>query len=370
MDNIFRNIYKNKKILITGHTGFKGAWLTQWLLELGANICGYSLNPPTEINLFNNLRIENEITHIVSDIRDYQSLLRVFQDFNPEIVFHLAAQPLVRTSYLNPIETYQTNVMGTVNVLEAIRNCESVKSAIIITTDKCYENKEWVYGYRENDPMGGYDPYSASKGCAEIVISSYRNSFFNIENFGKAHNIALASARAGNVIGGGDWALDRLIPDCIRAITNNETIVLRNPVSTRPWQHVLEPLAGYLWLGCKTLEDGKKYSEAWNFGPYDEDVLTVEEVVNKIINFWKHGDYKIESDNIYHEANLLKLDISKAFFKLNWKTVYKANKAIEKTAEWYKLYYEKSKDIKVLTINHINDYVRNAKELNIEWSVR
>ncbi|MFN8575923.1 MAG: CDP-glucose 4,6-dehydratase [Candidatus Sericytochromatia bacterium] len=370
MNSIFNNTYKGKKVLLTGHTGFKGSWVAQWLLELGADVCGYSLNPPTEINLFDKLNISNEINHNISDIRDYDSLIKVFKEFKPDIVFHLAAQPLVRESYITPIDTFQTNVIGTANVLEAIRYCDSVKAGVIITTDKCYENKEWVYGYRENDPMGGHDPYSASKGCAELVTSSYRNSFFNVDKFGDSHNVTIASTRAGNVIGGGDWAVDRLVPDCIRALTKNETIIIRNPISTRPWQHVLEPLSGYLWLGAKMLEDGKKYSEAWNFGPNDEDVLTVEELVKNVIKYWGNGEYKIVSDKIYHEANLLKLDISKAFFKLNWKPVYKANNAIKKSIEWYKNYYQGSQDIKSLTIKQINEYINDAKELKIEWSVK
>lgn len=370
MNNLFNNIYKDKKVLVTGHTGFKGSWLTQWLINLGADVCGYSLNPPTEINLFNELKVEQEINHNISDIRDYDSLSKVLNNFKPEIVFHLAAQSLVRESYLTPIDTFQTNVIGTANVLEAIRHCDSVKVGVIITTDKCYENKEWVYGYRENDPMGGYDPYSASKGCAELVTSSYRNSFFNVDKFGISHNVSIASTRAGNVIGGGDWAVDRLVPDCIDALTKNKTIFIRNPISTRPWQHVLEPLSGYLCLAAKMFEDGKKYSESWNFGPKDEDVLTVEELVNYMINFWGDGNYKVISDNIYHEAKLLKLDISKAFFKLKWKPVYRASDAIKKSVEWYKSFYQDNQYIKSLTISQINDYINKSKELNIEWSVK
>ncbi len=367
MNNLFKNIYSGTKVLITGHTGFKGSWMTQWLLNMGAEVCGYSLIPPTEINLFDNLNLVENINHVTGDIRDYQTLLKTFNDFKPEIVFHLAAQSLVRLSYSNPLETYQINVLGTANLLEAVRHCQSVKSVVIVTTDKCYENKEWVYGYREIDPMGGYDPYSASKGCSELVVASYRNSFFHHDKFGDTHNVSLSSVRAGNVIGGGDWALDRLIPDCVRSLSKEETIIIRNPIATRPWQHVLEPISGYLWLCAKMLEDSKKYGSAWNFGPFDDGVLTVEEVVKQSIKSWGSGKYEIRSDNIYHEANLLKLDISKAFFNLKWQPIYKADEAINKSINWYKEYYQNNQDMLDITNKDINQYIEKAKELNIKW---
>ena len=337
MDN---NFYKNKKIFITGHTGFKGSWLTLWLISLGADVTGYSLEPPTNPNLFDILNIKVKINHIIGNILDEENLNKSLKKAQPEIVFHLAAQALVRQSYIEPKQTYETNIIGTVNLFEAIRKTESVKSIVIVTSDKCYENKEHNIGYKETDAMGGYDPYSSSKGCIELITNSYRNSFFNITDFGKKHNVAIASARAGNVIGGGDWANDRLIPDCVKSIYKNETINIRNPNATRPWQHVLEPLSGYLLLAEKLFTDGIKYSGAWNFGPENIDVLSVENVVKKTIEFLQKGEYKIESNNKFHEANLLQLDISKAKTKLNWKPTFHANEAIKQTCEWYKNFYE------------------------------
>jgi CDP-glucose 4,6-dehydratase len=358
----FYDIYKNKKVLITGHTGFKGAWLTFWLKELGAEVLGYSLESPTNPSLFNTLKLKNEIHHVIGNILDEEKLLNTFKNFKPEIVFHLAAQPLVRLSYKEPKLTYETNVIGTLNVLESIRKTESVKVSVNITTDKCYENKEWIYGYRENDPMGGYDPYSSSKGCAELLISSYRNSFFNPKDYGQSHNTSISSVRAGNVIGGGDWAEDRLIPDCIKSLIKKENIYLRNPSSIRPWQHVLEPLSGYLLLGSKMLEDKTKYCEGWNFGPDDKEILSVEDVVKNAIKVWGEGSYTINPDNQIHEANFLKLDISKARFYLNWSPVYSTFESIEKTVYWYKEYYNKSNMID-FTKNQINEYMK--KSLNV-----
>jgi len=285
---MFNNIYKNKKVLITGHTGFKGSWLALWLKELGAEVIGYALKPPTtpsHYELLTQQPTDNlNIISIEGDIRNYIKLNEIFQSYKPEIVFHLAAQPLVRYSYINPVETFETNVMGTINVFEACRNCESVRAIVNITSDKCYENKEWVWGYRESDPMGGYDPYSASKGCAELVTSAYRNSFFtpSYPLTDSPPRVLLASARAGNVIGGGDWADDRLIPDIMRATAKNESVIIRNPKATRPWQHVLEPLSGYLLLGQKLLEGRKEFAGGWNFGPDDESNITVENLIENI----------------------------------------------------------------------------------------
>lgn len=364
MQNIFNGIYKGKKVFLTGHTGFKGAWLSIWLKQLGAEVLGYSLEPNTTPNLFNLCEIDKEINSVFGDIRDSEKLEKVMTKFNPDIVFHLAAQPLVRLSYNEPKMTYETNVIGTLNVYEAARKCNSLKAIVSITTDKCYENKEWVYGYRENDPMGGYDPYSSSKGCAELLTSSYRNSFFN--NLG----ISLASTRAGNVIGGGDWAEDRLIPDLVRAVSNNEALIIRNPIATRPWQHVLEPLSGYLWLGALLLQGRKELSCGWNFGPNDSNVLSVEEILKLSLKEWGRGVYKVDKSAQPHEAKLLKLDISKARAELKWEPVYHVEDTISKTIEWYKNFYD-NKDINMreFTINQIKEYVKNAQKKSILWSV-
>jgi len=360
MKQNFNNIYKNKKVLVTGHTGFKGSWLSLWLLELGANVIGYSLEPPTQPNLFETLSLNKKLIHIIGDVRDEKKLSSVFKKYQPEFVFHLAAQPLVRLSYAEPKLTYETNIMGTINVLEAIRKTDSVRVCVVITTDKCYENKEWIYGYREIDPMGGYDPYSSSKACAELIVSAYRNSFLNPKDYGKIHNIALSSVRAGNVIGGGDWGEDRLIPDCVKTLSKNKIINIRNPQATRPWQYVLEPLSGYLLLGSKMYKYGKKYSSSWNFGPNDNDIITVEEIVKSVIKNWGNGDYKADTSNQPHEAGLLKLDISKARTFLGWKPVYNIYKTIERTISWYKKFYngiEKEKLYKI-TVSDISEYIK------------
>ncbi|MBT3261538.1 CDP-glucose 4,6-dehydratase [bacterium] len=362
MKSLFKDLYQNKKVLITGHTGFKGSWLTLWLKELGAEILGYSLSIPTKPSHFELLGLD--IKTVFGDIRDAEKLKQTFQEFQPEIVFHLAAQPFVRASYKDPRYTYETNVMGTVNLFEAVRQTPSVKVVVNITTDKCYENREWVYGYRENDPMGGYDPYSNSKGCSELITASYRNSFFNAEDFGKTHNVSLASVRAGNVIGGGDWGEDRLIPDFARALSKSETLVLRNPQATRPWQHVLEPLSGYLKLGSLMYQNGAKYSSGWNFGPQDSHHLTVEEIVKQSLKIWGSGKYKVIPDKELHEAMLLKLDISKAQYYLNWQPVYDSAQTIEESIKWYKEYYSGHHNMRAYSIKQIEDYIdkRNVKE--------
>lgn len=351
MSNPFNDAYQGKKVLITGNTGFKGSWLSIWLNKLGAEVIGYSLRPPTEPSMFEICGLYKKFTTITGDIKDERKLAKVFCDCQPDMVFHLAAQPLVRYSYIYPKETYETNVMGTVNVLEATRNTDSVKAVVVITTDKCYENKEWVYGYRETDPMGGYDPYSSSKGCAELVVSAYRNSFFHQKD------IALASVRAGNVIGGGDWAQDRLLPDFVRAVSENKPILIRNPLATRPWQHVLDPLSGYLQLGALMLTGKKKYSSAWNFGPRDMDVLNVEEILQLAIKLWGKGSIAIDKGEQLHEAHLLKLDISKAQAWLDWRPVYNIHSAVDKTIQWYKLFYEnKNEDMYQFTLKQIEEY--------------
>lgn len=368
MINLFNGVYKRKKILITGHTGFKGSWLTLWLKQLGAEIIGYSLSPPTKPNLFGILKLEKEITHIIGDIRDEKKLKTVFKTHKPDIVIHMAAQPLVKYSYLHPKKTYETNVIGTLNVLEAIRETKSVKVVINVTSDKCYDNKNWVYGYRENDPIGGYDPYSSSKGCAELLTSSYRNSFFNPQDYGKTHNVALASVRAGNVIGGGDWAQDRLIPDCIRSLSRNKKIYIRNPKAIRPWQYVLEPLSGYLWLGALMWNNPIKYNEGWNFGIHDTDFFTVKEIVKKVVELWGYGRFELNRDNKLYEMKLLKLDVSKTNFYLKWKSVYNTEIALNETIKWYKNFFSDKQDMINFTLNQIKIYVKKAEELNIIWT--
>ena len=359
MDSCFGGIYKGKRVLVTGHTGFKGGWLSLWLKELGAEVLGYSLEPPTSPNLLEAIRLDNKIVHILADIRDEQNLLYVFDDFQPEFVFHLAAQPLVRLSYKEPKLTYETNIMGTINLLEAIKKTDSVRVVVNITSDKCYENKEWVYGYRETDPMGGHDPYSSSKGCAELVTSAYRSSFFNPERYNE-HKVALSSVRAGNVIGGGDWGEDRLIPDCVKSLSQGKTILIRSPKATRPWQHVLEPLSGYLLLGAKLWYHGPRYSGAWNFGPMDGEVWTVEDVVKEMIRSWGNGSYRVESHGNPHEAHWLKLDCSKARIDLQWEPRYCVKQALEKSIEWYRMFYQGSKatDMMAFTEKQIDGYLK------------
>lgn len=356
-------LYRGKKVLVTGHTGFKGSWLALWLKELGAEVLGYALEPPSDPNFFEAVGLERAITSIHGDVRDADQLISVFRKFKPEFVFHLAAQPLVRLSYKEPQLTYSTNIMGTVNVLEAVRKTESVRAAVIITSDKCYENKEWVYGYRENDPMGGYDPYSSSKGCAELIVAAYIKSFFNPERH-HDHRVAVASARAGNVIGGGDWGADRLIPDCVRALSQREEIVLRNPYAVRPWQHVIDPLSGYLRLAAQMYAQGSQFSGAWNFGPKDEAVLTVGEVVELAIKLWGKGTCRIDTADHPHEAKLLKLDCSKAHTLLKWKPRYSIDQAVKETIEWYKLYYSGADkdDIRQKSKSQIAKYMEKLQE--------
>ena len=364
MKNLFGGIYKNRRVLVTGHTGFKGSWLVYWLKQMGADVIGYALEVPTKPSHIELLDLD--IVSVIGDIRDQEKLDRIFKIYQPEIVFHLAAQPLVRLSYEDPIETYGINVMGTLYVYEACRKV-NVKAIVNITSDKCYENREWVWGYRENDPMGGYDPYSSSKGCAELLTSSYRNSYFNLKDYIKKHHTLLASCRAGNVIGGGDWAKDRLITDIMVAVSKREKVQIRNPQATRPWQHVLEPLSGYLQIGQKLLEGKKEFAEGWNFGPSDEGAITVEEVVKHIRQYWEKIDYELNSDSQQpHEANLLKLDCSKAHIKLRWKDVWDGQKTFEITTSWYKAFYEQKK---VLTKENLDNYIEDAKSKNIEWAI-
>lgn len=365
MENLFNNIYKNKTVLVTGHTGFKGSWLCYWLEQMGAKVIGYSLDAPTNPNHIN--IIKPDIISIIRNINDFEKLNTTFQKYKPDIVFHLAAQALVRESYKNPIETYETNVIGTLKVLEASKNTK-VKAFVNITSDKAYENKEWIWGYRENDPLGGYDPYSSSKACADILTKSYKNSFFNTNEYKKTHSTLIATCRAGNVIGGGDWAKDRLLTDIILSIINNQTLEIRSPYATRPWQHVLEPLSGYLLIGQKLLEEKVEIAQEWNLGPNDDNNISVIQLVKKIKKYWEKLDYNIKSNETnLHEANLLKLDCSKARSLLKWESVWDSSKTFERTVLWYKDYYENNK---INTHKDLIDYIEDAKSQNLEWTIK
>ena len=340
--------WSNKKVLITGHTGFKGSWLSLWLQRLGAAVIGYSLPAPTQPNLFEVADVKQGLTSMIGDIRDLAELQAVMTEHQPDIVFHMAAQPLVRYSYENPVETYATNVMGTVNLLESVRHTKSVRVVVIITTDKCYENREWVWGYRENEPMGGRDPYSSSKGCAELVTEAYRSSFFAPQQ-DLAQPAAISSVRAGNVIGGGDWASDRLIPDIIRAIQAQQPVPIRNPHATRPWQHVLEPLSGYMLLAERLWQDGAAYAEGWNFGPNDEDVKPVSWIVDYLTQRWGEGaTWQLDAGDHPHEANYLKLDCSKAKARLGWHPRLSLETALEWIVEFYQAYSHQQDVAKVV----------------------
>lgn len=350
-------IFKKRRILITGHTGFKGSWLCLLLNKLGASVYGYALEPPTNPSLFDEAKIAELITSYIGDIREYDYLLKVMTEVQPEIVIHMAAQPLVRESYKIPVETYAINVMGTVHLLEACRHTNSVKAIVNVTTDKCYENREWHWGYRENEPMGGYDPYSNSKGCSELVTSAYRNSYFNPHKY-QEHEVAIASARAGNVIGGGDWADDRLIPDFIRAISKGEELKIRSPYAIRPWQHVLEPLTGYLSLAAKLYSEGARYAEAWNFGPDDRDAKNVEWITNTICQLWGEGaKYSIDNNPQPHEANYLKLDCSKAKAELGWVPKWNIGTSLKSIVDWNKAFLSGS-DMRAITLQQIDQYFK------------
>ena len=350
---MFGNIYKDKKVIITGDTGFKGSWLAIWLLNLGADVVGISMPPQNSRDNYVVCGLSERITHIDQDIRDYDALRKIFDEYSPEIVFHLAAQTIVLEGYQDPLKTFSTNFMGTVNVLEAIRHTESVKAGVIITTDKCYENREWVYGYRETDRLGGNDPYSASKAACEMAIASYTYSFFNDDS-----STNIASVRAGNVIGGGDWAENRIIPDCIRALENDEPIIVRNPYAVRPWQHVLEPLSGYLKLGFLLYTDAKEFTGPWNFGPSSKNMVTVRELAEKIIENWGHGEILCQSENNkFSEANLLHLDISKAVNKLKWQPKLDFDDTVSYTIDEYKVDEMKREEIYEQRVEHIIRYM-------------
>ena len=351
------SFWQGKKVFITGHTGFKGAWLSLGLIQLGAEVTGYALRPPTNPNLFELCGLEHDIDSHIGDVRDYEKLLSSMKIAAPTIVLHLAAQPLVRESYKNPVETYTVNVMGTAHLLEAVRQLDSVRAVVNVTTDKCYENKEWVWGYREHESLGGYDPYSNSKACSELVTSAFRSSFFNLADYDK-HGVAIATARAGNVIGGGDWAADRLIPDFIRAIEANEKIRIRNPNAIRPWQHVLEPLSGYLMLAERLYTEGAAFAEGWNFGPEESDAKPVEWIVKQLCQLWGgNAEYEIDRSEHPHEANYLKLDCSKAKARLNWRPQWCLQEALARIVEWNKA-YQGQENMKALCLAQIADYMK------------
>src|SRR5574344_690120 len=356
--DIFNRFYAGKRILVTGHTGFKGSWLCVWLHELGAEVIGVSCDPHTENDNYVLTRLCDKITDLRGDITDGTKMNQIFARFRPEIVFHLAAQPLVRLSYEQPVVTYQTNVMGTINIMEAIRATDSVKVAVMVTTDKCYENKEQVWGYRENEPMGGYDPYSSSKGATEIAISSWRRSFFSSSDYGIKHQVSIAIVRAGNVIRGGDWAMDRIVPDCIRALQSNHIVEIRSPHAIRPWQHVLEPLSGYMLLAQKMWTPTADYCEGWNFGPDQTSVADVWTIAKLIVSRYGKGSLQDVSDSaVLHEANLLMLDISKAKFKLGWQPRMNLTACINLTVDWY-LHYS-TEDVYQLDVRQIYKYLHS-----------
>ncbi|MGL5335017.1 MAG: CDP-glucose 4,6-dehydratase [Enterovibrio sp.] len=353
--------WQGKRVFLTGHTGFKGGWLALWLEEMGAKVQGYSLPAPTSPSLFDVANVSHGLFSEEGDIRDFEHLNKSIAAFKPEIVFHMAAQPLVRLSYDDPIETYSTNVMGTVHLLEAIKRVGGVKAVVNITSDKCYENREWVWGYRENEAMGGYDPYSSSKGCAELVASAYRNSFFNKNEYAK-HGVALASVRAGNVIGGGDWAKDRLVPDILKSFEKKEAVVIRSPHAIRPWQHVLEPLAGYLLVAQRLYQDGAEFAEGWNFGPNEHDAKPVQFIVEKMVNLWGDGArWQLDGADHPHEANYLKLDCSKAKMRLHWQPRWDLTTTLERIILWHKAWLA-GNNMREISLQEIRSYM--AAEIN------
>jgi CDP-glucose 4,6-dehydratase len=352
---IDRNFWRGKRVFLTGHTGFKGSWLSLWLQELGVELTGYSLQPPTDPSLFVAAQVANGMKSVIGDIRDASTLESVLAHARPEIVIHMAAQPLVRYSYDNPVETYSTNIMGLVNVFEAVRKVKGIRAVVNVTSDKCYENREWSWGYREQEAMGGYDPYSSSKGCAELITAAYRRSYFNAERYGD-HGVALGSGRAGNVIGGGDWALDRLIPDIMRSISDKKTVEIRNPHAIRPWQHVLEPLSGYLMLAEKLYSKGPEFADGWNFGPLEDDVRTVKWIVEHLTQAWGDGaEWASNGIQGPHEATFLKLDCSKARAYLGWTPVWGLRETLDKITQWHRAHV-RGDDIRSMTLSQINSY--------------
>lgn len=366
----FSDFYRNKRVLVTGHTGFKGGWLSIWLKALRADVAGYALPPDTTPNLFSLANVGEGMRHIIGDIRDFDALSAVFDDFQPEIVFHLAAQPLVRASYVSPRETFEVNVQGTVNVLEAVRCCPSVRAVAVVTSDKCYENHEWIFGYRENDPVGGFDPYSAGKGAAELVTRSYARSFFGADS---ARPVGVATLRAGNVIGGGDFASDRLIPDAVRAALSGEVLQIRFPDSVRPWQFVLEPLGGYLALGYRLVESAGRFSGPWNFGPAESGAVSVWELAERFYAYFENGRLedisKTSQEKFVHEAAMLRLSTDKARHILGWRGILTTVEAVEAAANWYRHVLIEKMDAEKLCIKDIGEYVEQAARIDAWWAV-
>jgi CDP-glucose 4,6-dehydratase len=369
MDKLFDGYYFGRRVFMTGHTGFKGSWLTQWLLLLGAEVTGYSIDVPTQPSLYELLALSAQIQDVRGDVRRFQSVQTAMAKSAPEVVIHLAAQPLVLPSYADPLTTFETNVMGTANVLEAARHCPSVCSVVMVTTDKCYANNEWQYGYREADALGGHDPYSASKAAAELVVASYRSSFFDPES-ASGQKTGIASVRSGNVIGGGDWASDRLVPDCMRALMEGNPILVRNLGSVRPWQYVLEPLSGYLWLAALLARNPARYAGAWNFGPDPESAVSVEQLVSQVCQAWG-GTARFETAapaQVLSEAGILRLDCTKARSQLGWRPVYDVGEAVRETVMWYRSTVEAAGQVVPLTAQGITDYIRAAHTKGVSWA--
>ncbi len=366
-NNLFNNVYADKKILITGNTGFKGSWLTLWLLNLKAKVYGLSIDIPTNPALFEILGLESQIDQYYFDINDLALMKSLVKKIKPDFIFHLAAQPIVASSYINPVDTFKTNIMGSINLMEALRLSNHICSVILVTSDKCYENQEWVWSYRESDPIGGKDPYSASKGACEVVIHSYFHSYFNTD----PSNIRLVTVRAGNVIGGGDWAEKRLIPDCIKAWTNGDSVEIRNPEATRPWQHVLEPLSGYLRVGQLLYFDHSLNGESFNFGPPTDEAHSVLEMLNLLKTQWKRLDAKftINKSSGFNEAGLLKLNCDKALAKLYWKPVLDYITTTQLTANWYQTYYEIKEDMYQFSFDQLSSYINMAKDRKLSWTM-
>jgi CDP-glucose 4,6-dehydratase len=351
-----RSFWHDRKVFVTGHTGFKGSWLCLLLNSMGAKVTGYALEPPTCPSLFESATVGELVHSVIADIRDLGRLKAEMAAAAPEVVIHMAAQPLVRESYRNPVETYTVNVVGTVNLLEAVRDCPSVRAVVNVTTDKCYENREWIWGYRENEPLGGYDPYSSSKACSELVTAAYCTSFFNPGKY-DVHRVGIASARAGNVIGGGDWAAERLIPDCVRALLQGAPILVRNPYAIRPWQHVLEPLSGYLILARKLFQEGPEYSGAWNFGPRDDDAQPVEWIAGAVTTRWGGNSSYIVDQGVHpHEAHYLKLDCSKAMAWLGWRPRWSLSRALDSIVDWTRVYQSQG-DVRSICLRQIEEYL-------------
>lgn len=364
MSNIFGGIYSGKRVFITGHTGFKGSWLALWLVKMGAKVKGFSLAPEINPNHWELLQLG--IESFYGDIKDFQILEAEIENFQPEIIFHLAAQAIVLRSYEDPVATYETNVIGTIKLLQACRKVDSVRAIINVTSDKCYDNREWVYGYREIDAMGGYDPYSSSKGCSELLTSSFRKSYWNIDKYEVEHNVLLASCRAGNAIGGGDWSHDRLIPDMIKAASRGDEVIIRNPNATRPWQHVLDPLSGYLLVGQMLLERKKSFAKAWNFGPTAEWCLCVKDVIRAIQEFMPEIKVSFSNASTPHEASSLKLDCSQANNELKWRPVWINDKIFGETAKWYKDFITSGA---IRSSEQIDEYVTDARRQRIDWAI-